>query len=69
MEFTIKVLVVIVLIVIAFVVFVALIGIWGGESGSILKGLQEWFRQVLSGQAKPPAGTGSPLNLPGGNKP
>ncbi|MCJ7816833.1 MAG: hypothetical protein MUP55_03160 [Candidatus Aenigmarchaeota archaeon] len=66
MEFTIRVLVVIILIVIAFVVFVALISVWGGESSGMLKGLQDWFKQVLSGGVKPSSGTG----LPGiGNQP
>ncbi|MCX6815072.1 MAG: hypothetical protein NTY20_05495, partial [Candidatus Aenigmarchaeota archaeon] len=62
-EFTIRVLVVIILIVIAFVVFVALISVWGGESSGMLKGLQDWFKQILSGGVKPP--TGSSTGLPG----
>jgi hypothetical protein len=68
MEFSIRVLVVIVLIVIAFVVFVALIGSWGGESGGIVKALSDWFRQIISGQAKPPSGTlpGTPATPTGG---
>ena len=66
MEFTIRVLVVVVLIVIAFVVFLALISVWSGESGSMLKGLGDWFKQVLSGGEKPPSGS----TLPGlGNQP
>jgi hypothetical protein len=70
MEFTIRVLVVIVLIVIAFVVFVALIGVWGGDASAMIKGLTEWFKQVLSGGYKLPAGSSSGggtglTNLPG----
>lgn len=68
MEFTIRVLVVIVLIVIAFVVFVALIGVWGGESGSMLKGLQDWFKLILGGQ-KPPSGTSTGIPGIGGSTP
>jgi hypothetical protein len=56
MEFTIRALIVIMLAVIAFVVFVALISTWGGESSGMLKGLNEWFGQVLSGGIKPPSG-------------
>ena len=67
MEFTIRVLVVIVLIVIAFVVFVALISMWGGESSGMLKGMQEWFKQILSGGVKPPSGSSLP-SLPSGGK-
>jgi hypothetical protein len=66
MEFTIRVLVVIILIVIAFVVFVALISVWGGESSGMLKGLQDWFKQILSGGLKPPTGS---TGLPGTNTP
>ena len=57
MEFTIRVLVVIVLIVIAFVVFVALLAGWFGDAGAGVRGLNDWFRQLLSGGFKPPEGT------------
>ncbi len=52
MEFTIRILVVIVLIVIAFVVFVALLAGWFGDANTGVKGLNEWFRQLLSGGFK-----------------
>jgi hypothetical protein len=61
MEFTIRVLIAIVLLVIVFVVLVALIGGWGGDIGAMLKGLSEWFNQILAGKVKPPTGG----NLPG----
>ena len=54
MEFTIRVLVVIILIVIAFVVFVALIAIWGGDANAMVKGLMDWFSQIITGKAKLP---------------
>jgi hypothetical protein len=69
MEFTIRVLVVIILIVIAFVVFVALISVWGGESGGMLKGLQDWFKQILGGGIKPPTGAGLPTAPAAGGTP
>jgi hypothetical protein len=55
MEFTIRVLVVIILIVIAFVVFVALIAVWGGDANAMVKGLMDWFSQIITGKAKLPA--------------
>ena len=67
MEFTIRMLVVIVFIIIVFVVLVALIGIWGGDASAMIKGLSDWFSQILKGQAKIPSPqTGSPgTGLPG----
>jgi len=54
MEFTIRVLVVMVLIVIAFVVFVALIGGFGGNASASIKGLFDWFGQIISGKVTIP---------------
>lgn len=50
---------IILLIVVVFVVIVALIGGWGGESSSMIKGLQQWFGQVLSGGYKLPTESGA----------
>lgn len=60
MEFTIRLLVVIVLIIIVFVVFVALLSGWFGDAGAGVKGLYEWFNQLLKGGFKPSEGTSIP---------
>jgi len=62
MEFTIRILVVIVLIVIAFVVFVALISGWLGDASAGVKGLYDWFNQLLKGGFKP---SGTTTQIPG----
>ncbi len=68
MEFSIKVLVVIILAVIAFVVFVAMIGGFGQNASGTVKGLFDWFNQIITGKASIPAGgsnTGGINVLPG----
>lgn len=57
MEFTIRMLVMIVLIVIVFVVLVALMAGWGGNIGTMIKGINDWFSQIFSGKAALPTGT------------
>jgi len=70
MEFTIRVLVVMVLIVIAFLVFVTLIGGFGANANASIKGLFDWFGQILSGKTtiggtSGTSGSGSGSGLPG----
>ena len=68
MEFTIRILVVMVLIVIAFVVFVALIGGFGANASGSIKGLFDWFGQLISGKATI-AGTGGSTSGSGSGLP
>jgi hypothetical protein len=52
MEFSLRMIVVALLLIVAFVVIIALVTGWGGQSGSLLDSVVEWFQNMFMPKPK-----------------